>query len=296
MTFFRKEVFENTESTIEGKYVNIFPANHYYLIWTLVVFLLLALIAAHNISHSTKVTVKGMLIPQKGIINVHSFAAGYVQTVLVENRQRVKKGDPLFTLSTSNTSASQHFLEQARKNHQANIEMLQKNLEGLTEQYKQHMTYFSETESLLQASVVEMNNKLKLQKENLAMLQEVVAKLDALENQAFFSEFEMFSRRAEMMTEKKSASNFELQKLDILKLMTKLTLERSQIKADMQAKQAQLQLQKRTEQKQLMELELSQEQTVLAPSDGMVSSMTLLSGSFIDSSETVLRLLPQEQG
>jgi membrane fusion protein len=292
MTFFRKEVFENIDGAIGGKHINVFPTNNYYLVWTLVLFLMIALMVAQFIPYSEKITVKGMLIPQKGIVNIHPFSSGYVQNVHVINKQIVKKGQPLFSFTNNNTLGYKHYLEQTRKNHQNNIDRLQQNFNGLNEQFSQKVANLSNSERLLEDSIAEMNNKLKLQKEHVSMLQKVVDKLDTGEKQMFFSEFEILSRRTDLIIEKKSTSSIELQKLAILNELTKLNLERSETNAEQQSKQLQLQLQLHNEQKLLLELDNDHEQIMLSPADGVVSSLTLVAGGYLDSSNTVLRLLP----
>lgn len=292
MTFFRKEVFENLDRGMEGKQVDLFPVKAKTLSLTLLAFLILSLALSGFITYSQKVTVKGMLLPDGGIINVHPLTPGYVKTLYVKNRQQVKKGEPLFSISVNNTEAAVTYYQQARQNHLDNIDRLKQEIARQSKLNTAQNAHLLQTEQHFQAQLVELKQKQALQQQSIDMLAQGLARFEQADNQRYFSQLEILSRRGELVATKKELNNIQLQIIDTQSRLSDSQFRRSQLKAQLKSGQSAKQLQIHGEQKQLMALDMARTQTVLAPADGVISNLDVDVGNYVDSRRPVLRLLP----
>ncbi|MCI4102206.1 HlyD family secretion protein, partial [Klebsiella pneumoniae] len=101
MTLFRPEVFQAKKNRWTGQIVLVRPFSLQFL--TFFAVSLAAILVAFLIfgSYTNKTTVTGQLLPTTGVVRVYSQDMGVIAHQHVMNGDFVKKGDVLFTLSTS---------------------------------------------------------------------------------------------------------------------------------------------------------------------------------------------------
>lgn len=103
---FRREVLQSKKNRLIGNVILIQPLSLQTI--TLSVFLLFvaSIVYATQSHYSRKETVKGYLIPQKGVVKVYSGRAGVLDDLFVVEGERVKQGQSIAKIRNSQSLAS----------------------------------------------------------------------------------------------------------------------------------------------------------------------------------------------
>jgi membrane fusion protein len=76
------------------------------MVATLIIFLVLLIYFLTATSYTRKETVNGFLVPDKGIVRIHSNRSGVVEQMLVQEGDRVEEGDLLVQIRNSESLTS----------------------------------------------------------------------------------------------------------------------------------------------------------------------------------------------
>ena len=105
-TLFRQEAMEFSKERSFGEVVLLRPPSSSWLTAGAIVLALAVVGFAFWGEYTRKAHVSGYLVPSKGVIKVYAPGAGTVVTRHVREGQRVRRGDPLFVLSTERGSST----------------------------------------------------------------------------------------------------------------------------------------------------------------------------------------------
>jgi membrane fusion protein len=94
------------------------------MVATLIIFLVLLIYFLTATSYTRKETVNGFLVPDKGIVRIHSNRSGVVEQILVQEGDRVEEGDLLVQIRnieslTSGVELSGELVNQTSEQTQA---------------------------------------------------------------------------------------------------------------------------------------------------------------------------------
>ncbi|WP_059020217.1 HlyD family efflux transporter periplasmic adaptor subunit [Vibrio coralliirubri] len=103
---FRREVLQSKKNRLTGNVILIQPLSLQAITFSVFLLFVASIVYATQSHYSRKETVKGYLIPQKGVVKVYSGRAGVLDDLLVVEGERVKQGQSIAKIRNSQSLAS----------------------------------------------------------------------------------------------------------------------------------------------------------------------------------------------
>jgi membrane fusion protein len=230
-------------------------------------------------SYTRKARVNGWLVPQQGLMRVFAPQAGVITRIHVKEGMEVKKGTPLVTISTEMRSTA------FGNTQQEIVRRLTKRRDSMAEERAVQERLFSQQTANLVQRTAALDNEQKflakeidLQHTQLQLNEQIEQRMRTLRNRDIVTE----PRREEAERERIQQAA-KLQGLE----RTQAALRREHMQ--MQASLRELPLKRFTD---LAEAEARREIVIVAPQDGMVTSLQIESGGSAQPSVPLLNVVP----
>lgn len=168
---FRQEALQAKKGNYFGKTLIVTPIS--FMVWAIGIFSIAVIIGLYLYfgEYAKRQSVDGVLVPDKGLINIYAKNPGVVVKRFVNQGDVVKKGDLLYLISTEQEALTDRSLSVQQ------VELLEKQIE--------------------------------VQKNKIAMYEKNAAGYEDLLKQHYISELEYQKRQDEYLTAKLSLHNFE---------------------------------------------------------------------------------------
>lgn len=229
-SLFRKEALEHSKNRLYGEVVLLQPFSLTLLVTTVVVICALILSMLFWGTYARKETVRGYVVPDKGIVNVYAPNPGTVSKVLVEERDHIQEGQTLVTVLAERISQGGDDvdtvllkeLESTKNHHIKKIESeksllasetvrLQKNIEGFTKELDQ------------------LEESLSTQQERMAIMQNRMEGAEKLLKQKSISQAEYQKHLEELLVQKQQRQELERAKVSKENALIQAKVESAQL-------------------------------------------------------------------
>lgn len=297
MPLFRKEVIEHQRSRLSGQVLLLQPMSIALIVCIVSLILVLVVSFLFNAQYTRKATVRGYLMPSKGVIKSYAEQGGVIENIWVKEGSQVQKGERLFTLSIPNFSKAGddiHEVTQAQLNDQKrllNADLLQ--YENLLERERQHQSeriqfYTKEQVSLLQ--------QLALSEQKITLIKSQSDKLRELTDQQFVSNNVLENHQRDLL-------DAEHQRHSVNQKLLVLDNQRKQFQFDSARNISNYELQINALLRQLSELENNamtsdthHQYSILASHSGTVTAIQAAIGQHLSAGnrQPLLNILPEE--
>ena len=293
-TLFRKEAYEAKVCPTEGEtFIHQPVASRLLSAGALLITLLFLLLLFFG-EYTNKARVVGYLEPETGLLPIWSTTSGIVREIYVTDGQSVRKGEPLFLIASEQTSLS-------------NADTALVVVEQLIER-KNQLSLAVTTEEQLQE--LEVDSLKTTHQENLAQYQQIQAELSLIQ-QKVMSQAEI-TKSYETLHKKGFVADLEIKKsqqqlLDfqaqeqtlasrLINLQNALARTDSDIKKrqlmGIKARQA-LQQQLFVIEQNIAEQQQKNASVVLAPDDGVISTLQIYKNQMATNNQRLATLIPQ---
>lgn len=294
MTLFRPEVFQNKKNRWTGQIVLVRPFSLQFL--TFCATALAAILITFLIfgSYTNKTTVTGQLLPTMGVVRVYSQDMGIIVNQHIMNGDFVKKGDILFTLSTSrnddNGSIQARLLAEAElKKSLAEQEIArQKRIHAAEKIAQENMVH------RLQNQMRYVKDQMIAQEKRIAISKKMLGKLRSLAKMDAVSELEKTNYENALLELKVDLAAYQREADNLAR---EITVQQSNLKnlPEQQATEiSQLERSVSVYQQEILDYQQRSQQTIRATVSGYVSSINTEVGQQVDINKLLMSIVPKE--
>jgi membrane fusion protein len=294
VSIFRKEALDNQFSYGFGTVVlprsSSISVTHFFLgaIFSFIIFVVF------YFQYSSKVTATGVLVTDKGVIQVYSGAKGVIKNIYIQSGT-VDKGESLFSIDRMHYSSTEP--DSARER----MLQIEKKLEELSTQIGKEIEkssllrekYFE----LFEQSEIRIRNQEKLvtlQKNRKSMIYEEMKSFRALSGRGFIPEKDLrdLEYKATEVQERIKGSEVEL--VNLRYQHGQLLLEKERFKSNSDIEISKLKIQKLDLLSNLKTLESSKDMEVRSPVSGEILSQYAKQGEFVREEIPMYSILPKD--
>ncbi|AIW17230.1 HlyD family efflux transporter periplasmic adaptor subunit [Vibrio europaeus] len=244
---------------------------------------------------SQKEKVQGLLLPKGGIADVFAPESGLISQRLVEEGQRVTRGQALYVINTESTNPTDGDLRQ----HLGAL--MNKNVELVKQQVAANETLTHQKQQALEREIRQLavnaeghRQVIALKKQQLKLAQETLASFVTKQQQQTISKIELRQRRSDMLAIEADLQQLQLQLDDFRYQKTQKQAEIKQLGSQLTLERAQLQRRVGDVQQQLATNNALKETVVPSPFDGTVSALNVSQGP-VSQNSVLLSIIPEGQ-
>jgi membrane fusion protein len=244
-------------------------------------------------SHTRRVTVAGQLMPQGGLIRVHTPQAGVVLDKRVSDGQTVTQGEVMYVLSSDRPgdgspplqAAIARSVEERKASLQAEIQRSQRmQAEELASLKRRAAALRSEREAIA-AQVAQQQARLRL-------AEDAHRRYKSLADRDYIAQEEFLQKEIDLTEQRSRLRGLEREGLGVQRDLAQLQqdMDSSQLRHDNAV--AQLQRDIASAEQELTEVESRSRVVVVAPQSGRATLVTAEVGQTIDTSQPLVTLVP----
>jgi len=292
-TLFRSEATESAREKPLGEVALIRPLSSGVLAAGAIAVALVLIAFAFWGQYTRKAHVTGYLAPTKGVIKVYAPSVGTVITKHIKEGQRVRRGDPLYVLSTDRGSLA------APEVQAAAIAQLHQRRDSLAHELEQHGNITAIERHSLEQRVASMEQEtlqikaqLATQRARLRSAQSTLTRYQALVKQKFVSEAVVQEKENDLLEQHARLQVLERGGVTMQRDLAALKLEvgSSTLKADTKREGIEREISQLDQ--QLTEYEAKRTLVIAAPAEGVVTTVLAEEGQNATTTTPLLSILP----
>lgn len=292
---FRLEVFGSKKDKQRGSIILIYPVSNYVLLAGALCLVLIFLLSALNIQYTRYSDNVGVLEPSDGVVKIYTPQIGLMRQALVTEGQFVKKGQVLFTFGAENSGAGGENVAQALDRNLANqIVELRNELEVTTKlnlarlaSVKNNVAALVKEREILDAETHIRLNLVQSAQQTAARYDQLLSSGFAPDSLARQKKDELLGQQGNLQTLRKLIANNDAEQA---RLMLELT------NTPLQANLAEVQIRKSIEkaEAELRSQKYRGEWSIVAPCDGVISSIAMTKNQTAYSGLLLATILPSD--
>lgn len=290
---FRKEVIEANKNNWTGKIILSRPFSFIFL--TICSFFIALVIITFAIwgSYTKRSTVMGQLIPQTGLIQVYTTQSGTILKKNVFEGKIVKKGDTLFTISTTNYGEHGSISDALVKQTQLKEQSLRNEIFRMRFIHQDEKRTVNNQISLLSASLDNINNLISNQRERINLAKKNQQRYSNILQENAISHEEFEAKKLEYLNQLSQYETLQREKASLQSQLMEQQINLSGLvnKQTNQIEQLERVLSSNTQ--ELIEMQSRQYISIQANTSGIVGSINAEVGQFVDLSKPLLSVLPE---
>lgn len=291
---FRQQAVEAQKQKLHGD-VSLAQPISIYVSATILLCIIIAIIFFLSFSHyARKETVRGYLVPDKGLIKTYANRSGNIDVLHVSEGDIIKKGSPLATIVLSRSMLSGEELSESL------IDELKLQLTLLTtEQIVNQSLLAKETQRLKNAitdNKQALNVSVKLDTlltEKLALQLKQQAQHQKLFDDGYLSTLDYQSQQQKLITVRQEIENLKSNQVQIQSQLNDALSELDILPSQFSLKDGDIERRRSELKRQIDETENSYRFVIRAAEAGTVASIQVVEGEFIATNRPLMSLIPQ---
>lgn len=293
-SLFRKQAVEAQKQKLHGDVSLAQPLSIYnsaFIIFVVVTAIAVFLSCSH---YARKETVRGYLVPNKGLIKTFANRSGNVEKLHVSEGALVQEGDPLVTIvlrrsMTSGEELSESLIGELKQQ----LDLLEAervvNQRMLGDESARLRTVISDNQSAL--SVI--NNLEKLLSEKLSIQLSQQNQHKKLYQDGFLSELDYQSQQEKLINIRQEIENIKSNKVTVSSQLNASQAELKLLPHQYALKESELKRRRSDLQRQIDETENNYRYVIRAAEAGTVAAIQIVEGEFIATNRPLMSLIPQ---
>ncbi|MGL4754363.1 MAG: HlyD family secretion protein [Aeromonadaceae bacterium] len=245
-------------------------------------------------TYTKKVDLRGRVVPSAGQISIYSDRKGYVSNVFVNDMQPVKKGQPLFEITAELFSQNRSLTEQVVKELNQQKDNLQHQVTTLQQLHGMQLQE-------MKARLVDL---IKLRAEQQRMLtaraaavekyKKILERLQTLNHSKYESQYSLDMKELELFSSEADYAEAAVSKVNLDNSISQLEKQLASRQIEQQKEILALKKEISSIQLDIYNSEAAYKSVIVAPKDGMVTSMTIKQGTAVNSSSLGMVILPRD--
>ena len=292
---FRPEVLESHSKHAYGDVVLLHPISHFLLAglgFLMFSGLVLVLMFGHYTRH-TKIS--GVIEPVNGLVKLYASQNGSLKESLVQEGQAVHKGDVLLVFTTEHRGVTGQVVEgQMEARVREKLDTLQIESRGVHTLNASDLAGAKENLAALQSLHENLTAQIANQITRVKAAQGVLARFEELQASGYIPEVQVQDKRNDLtdqqvrlqgMQKDLLANNADIAKTqrDIASVPMHAAINEAQVKRNIAATEA-----------ELTENQNNHDWSVIAPCDGIVSSLAINNGQNVGTNTPLLTIVPSD--
>jgi membrane fusion protein len=244
-------------------------------------------------SYSARSTLRGRLVPDRGVIDVHSPQLGTIVEKRIAEGQHVARGEVLFVVSSERLtravgpaqSAVGERLTGRRRSLEAQIEDTHA-LEGL------ERASLQESRSSLATETAMLEQSMDAQRARVRMAEESVERYRRIRAQGFASEDLLLAKQADLLEQRGRLQSLERETNGIARQLEDVATRAGSLELRYRNQIAELERSVSAADLDIAENEARREIVVVAPANGVATGIAAVVGELVDNSAPLAFIVP----
>ena len=292
---FRKEAVEARRQRLLGDIVLTQPLAFSVITTFLssIVIFIVAFIADN--SYARKETVKGVLVPNAGIVKIHAPRNGVIGQVFVTEGKRVESGTPLLTIIGETISGSGTAVDVELLNSvNTQLERLREQMDLAHERSAIENARLSTELIGLETERGAVDGQLAVRQQIIASQQETYDLISAMVDDGYVRKLDLIARQEELLNSRQLLASLRQNHAEISTRISRAETAIERLPFDYQEKLSQLEMASTELTMRRLDLAGRQSITLTATVAGKVSGLQATSGSSVDMRLPLLSVLPDD--
>lgn len=289
---FRDKAIDAQKSKWIGEVILIRPFSFTVLTICVVIFILMLLSFIFFGSYTKRTSVKGLLIPNTGLIRVYSSEGGTVSEKFVKDGQSVQKGAPLLALKMTRYNSSGNYNESVEQQIQLKKQSLETEKDKLKDLHVNSAQQLDAEVQSLHLDLNKLDGLIAEQRQRLALAQENVNRYRDLKDKEYISVEEFQLKQDNYMSQKVTLQSYEREKISKQSELANKQLVQKSLGSKLDNELSMLDRQIAANQQESLENKARDSLILQANSAGHIASINAEVGQFISPNIPVMNIVP----
>ncbi|EJG1161153.1 HlyD family efflux transporter periplasmic adaptor subunit [Vibrio parahaemolyticus] len=293
-SLFRQQAVDAQKQRLYGSISLAQPASIYGVALVLCMIVVMIAVFLFVSEYTRKETVRGYLVPEKGVLKTYASRAGTIEQLHVSEGELVLKGQPLATLvlrqgTSSGAQLSQVVVEQ----YKLQLLSLVAELKIQDEIEQKELQRVKQAIKDVDAKLVAYNELMQIAEDKLSLQENKLRQQDRLFNDGYLSLSEYQDKQQQSLTLKQELHNARTSVINLRAERNSLLAQLALLPSEYALKRSNIERQQADLQRVISETETNYRYVIEAPESGVVAAIPVVEGEFIASSRPLLTLLPE---
>lgn len=294
-SLFRKEVLEHRKDRLYGEVILLQPLSITLLVGVVVLVCLLIVAILGWGTYARKETVRGYVIPDKGIVKTYAPQPGTIAKIHVHEGDAVKEGQPLITL------LSERMLQGGTDIDTLLLQELQSAQQHLQDQIEGEKSLLASETTRLQTQLAglhkelgQIEQSLKAQQDRLQILETRIASAKKLLQNKHISEQDYQKVHEELLVQKQQYQELLRTKVNRQNMLSQTESELEQLPIRTQARIHSIENSISESKQRFTEVEGRRTVEIRSPVGGTVTALQVREGQWQATNTPLLAILPKD--
>lgn len=298
MLLFRKEAISHQSKRLTGVITLAQPLSIKLTVIILVVIAIAIIAFLFSAEYSRKETVRGFLMPNKGVIKSFANQSGTIEKLWVKEGDNVVKGQSLATILVQKSNIEGINLStQLLSQLEEQSSLIKDEIAQHQQLKKQEVQNLNEREIALKKERWALKSQYKLTNEKLNILEKQQTQLQTLNNKGFISNLENDRQQQALLEAKQEKQNIARLLLQHQNQLNQVTFNLNNIPQQYALRINNLKRQQADLQRQLAQVASNYKYTITASNNGVVTGIQVVEGETLSQSKAqtkpLLHILPE---
>lgn len=298
MSLFRKEAISHQSERLTGSITLAQPLSLKLTVLILVSIAVAIIVFLFSAEYSRKETVRGFLMPNKGVIKSFANQGGTIEKIWVKEGDKVIKGQSLVTLLVQQSNSEGIDLsEQLTDQLNSQIYLLSDEITQYQALKTQEVVNLKAQQSALENEKKALENQLKLAEEKLMLLNAQQLNFNQLNKSGYLSNLEKEHQQQALLEAKQEKQNIARLLLQQKNKLNQVTFNIKNLPQQYTLRINNLKRQQADLQRQLVQVASNYKYTIAASNDGVVTGIQVVEGETLSQSKAqskpLLHILPE---
>ena len=295
---FRKEAVAQQSERLAGAITLAQPLSIKLTVFILACVAVAVITFLFTAEYSRKETVRGFLMPNKGVIQSFANQGGTIEVIYVQEGDFVSKGQPLAEIIVQqNNSQGVELSAQLTEQLSSQIQLLHDEIAQTQLLQQQELLNFQSQQGALTQEKHALQNQLTLTDEKLALLTRQQANLNKLNKNGFLSNIEREQQQQALLDVKQEKQNLARLLMQQQNQLSQLSFNIANVPQQYTLRINSLKRQQADIQNQLTQIKSNYQYTITASNSGVVTGIQVVEGETLSSSKAqskpLLHIIPE---
>jgi membrane fusion protein len=294
MSLFRKEVIAHQSERLTGVITLAQPLSIKLTVLILVLVAIAIIVFVFNAEYSRKETVRGFLMPNKGMLKSYANQGGTIEKLWVQEGDKVNKGQSLATIviKLNNNQGIDLSTQLIAQLHQQ-TQLLDDEIKQHYQLKQQEIQNLDDQQQALKKQRWALKSQYQLANKKLDILLAQQKHIQQLNQQGFVTSAEKDQQHQALLEAKQEKQNIARLLLQQENDLNQVTFNQINIPQQYALRINNLKRQQADLQRQLAQVNSNHQYTVTASNSGIVTGIQVVEGETLNTTKPLLHILPQ---
>ena len=293
MELFRKEVLEERDHNNYGQVRRVLSGKYEFILCLIFALLIVIFLFTTRFDYSRKLTIRGYVHPNSGVVKVYSPSDGYIRSKFITEGASVINGVPLVKIDSYTSILS------GRDNYRKYIKLLKDQLDYIANKRKQEKEFSRVTiNSVLESiesnrkALKNLNDQVSFEREKKSIVYDRNNKYRKVYSKGYLSNEKIKEKKLDELNIEKSISEL-MEKIDFLESNNKsLKRQMEIIKIENARNLNVIDIEYSKKRMEILDLESMEGTTINSKLDGKVSDVNFEIGQEVKKNDYLMSILP----